>query len=333
MPSLEELLEPLDGDNPAGPDLDDDDRRREIREAFESVSAVGEGESDPTDWRSVIKLIHEQGASTKDVWLAIYLARAGARAGQLETVEQGCQYLAGLFETYWDAMHPSLEALGFQGRNGPCESLVRVGEFLGPLRRMTFVQHPRLGTFSGEDLERFAREGEAADNYGAFRAAVAEAPPEELNETIERLDRIRDSLRRVDEVLTAKADGNAGTNFAPTFAALESIRRGLAPYVQSAEEAGEAVSDGGESSAETAANGPETAQRSGGRIETRDDVLRALEAVIDYYRRREPTSPVPVAIARAKRWVNMDFLAALADIVPESISDARRVLSSAPPED
>jgi type VI secretion system protein ImpA len=331
MTSLDELLAPLSADDPAGPDLAHDEQRRQIDEAFEASARIEPGKSDPTDWRQVINLILEQGGRTRDVWLPVYLARAGARAGRLETVELGCEYLAGLFEKHWDTMHPKLEELDFQGRNGPCESLVRIGEFLGPLRRMPFVAHPRLGSFSGEDLERFARDGEAADNYGPFRAAVAEAPPEELRATVERLDRIGAALRRVDEILTAKADGSAGTNFAPTFAALESIRLGLAPYVHCEEASGPEGDEG--AATRTPASGAEAARRTDGRIETRDDVLRALEAVIDYYRRREPTSPVPVAIDRAKGWVNMDFLTVLADIVPESLGDARRVLSSARPED
>lgn len=332
MADLDELLKPISDDDPAGPDLTGDDARRQIEEAFDTAAGLEPGQSDPTDWRAIIKLIVEQGSRTRDVWIPVYLARAGARAGQLETVELGCQCLAGMFEQYWESMHPKLEDLDFQGRNGPCESLVRVGEFLGPLRRMPFVQHPRLGSFSGEDLERFAREGETADNYGAFRSAVAEAAPEDLHATIERLDRIGQALRQVDEILTAKAEGNAGTNFGPTYAALDYIRRGLAPYVHSEEEEAE-VEALGQSAGETSGSSPETARRTDGRIETRDDVLRALEAVIDYYRRREPTSPVPVAIARAKGWVSLDFLAVLADIVPESIGDARRVLSSARPGD
>jgi type VI secretion system protein ImpA len=331
MADLDELLKPLSDDDPAGPDLTGDEARRQIEEAFESAARIEPGQSDPTDWRSVMKLILHLGGRTRDVWIPVYLARAGARAGRLDMVDLACEYLAGLFEQHWDWMHPKLEELDFQGRNGPCESLVRIGEFIGPLKRMPFVAHPRLGSFSGEDLERFLKEGETADNYGAFRAAVAEAPAEELNGTIERLDRIRESLRRVDEVLTAKAEGNAGTNFAPTFAALDIIRRALAPYVRSAEQPqpeSEVEVDG-----EAPSSSTEPVRGKTGRIESRDEVLRALEAVIDYYRRREPTSPVPVAIERAKGWVNLDFLAVLADIVPESIGDARRVLSSARPED
>jgi type VI secretion system protein ImpA len=57
-------------------------------------------------------------------------------------------------------------------------------------------------------------------------------------------------------------------------------------------------------------------------------VVRTLDQLIDYYRRREPGSPVPVALVRAKKWVGMDFLAVLRDISPESLDEVRKILVS-----
>jgi type VI secretion system protein ImpA len=246
--------------------------------------------------------------------------------GKLETVQDGCAYLAALFETYWDTMHPSLEEYGFQGRKGPCESLTRIGEFLGPLRRTPVVVHPRLGSFTGEDLERFAQQGDSADGYGMFRAAIQAVPEEELKETLERIDAIRDSIRRVDEILTRHADGDTATNFLSTYQALDGVRRGLAPFVgEQVIEIVEEVSPEPPLGLQPVAGATPTVA---GRPESRDDVIRSLDAIIDYYRRREPASPVPVALARAKRWVSMDFLAVLQDIAPESLGDARKVLVS-----
>jgi len=327
MSPLEALLVPIDGESPAGPDLAYESKRQEIEQAFDAAAAIAPGENDPTDWRHVIRLIMEQGERTRDVWLPVYLARAGARANRLESVELGCQYLAGLFDNFWPTMHPTLEEYGFQGRTGACESLVRIAEFLGPLQRMSFVEHPRLGKFSGDDLERFSREGEAADNYGLFRAAIDDIAPQDLLATIARLDAIRDSIMRVDAVLSAQANGDTGTNFTPTYAVIDSIRGALAQFGPA--QAADAVRENqttpqaaGKTVARPGSAPPPAA------IESRDDVLKALDAVVDYYRRREPGSPVPVAIARAKGWVDKDFLTVLEDIAPESLGEAKRVLTS-----
>ncbi|HEX8240431.1 MAG TPA: type VI secretion system protein TssA [Allosphingosinicella sp.] len=327
MADIEALLQPLEGENPAGPDLGYDEKRQEIERAFEASAAPDSSEA--VDWRRVIDLITEQAQLTRDLLLPIYLVRAGARSDRMETIEFGCDYLAGLCENFWETMHPGLEEYGFVGRKGPCESLVSIREFIGPLRRMTLVAHPRFGRFTGEDLERFAREGESAQNYGPFRAAVAEVPAEEIKSTVERLAAIRGALARVDGILSANANGDTSTNFAPAYAAIDAIRAGLAPYFSGLDEAAAAP---GEKGGENGGSAVSAAESDGGRprgaIESREDVVKALDAVVDYYRRREPGSPVPVAIERAKRWVHLDFLAALQDIAPDSIAEARRVLTS-----
>ena len=70
-----------------------------------------------------------------------------------------------------------------------------------------------------------------------------------------------------------------------------------------------------------------------GRVDTRDDVIRALDAINDYYRRREPSSPVPLVLERAKAWVNMDFMSVLKDISPDGVDEAIKVLMRRPPEE
>ncbi len=323
--TLDELLAPVTIDAPAGEDLSYDGERQEIEQAFELAS---QGVTD-MDWRDTIKLIEGQSRRTKDVWLAVYLARAGARLGRLETVESGCAMLAGLFTRYWTEVHPTVEEYGLQGRKGPCESLTRIGEFLGPLRRTILVEHPRLGSFSGEDFERFADQGDAAEGYGLFRAVLNDTPVETLQAVVARLDAIRDAIRQADVVLTeqAAAVGDTGTNFTPTYEAIEVIRGALAPHA-GFDVAAEVVATDG------AGEGTASEPRSGtpGRVDSREDVVRAIDAIADYYQRREPSSPVPVALRRVRNWVPMDFMAILRDIAPNSLTDVGTVLLARPDE-
>lgn len=320
---IEALLAPVSADSPAGEDLSYDNDRQVIESAFETMP---EGEESPVDLRDTLRLIEAQSAKTKDVWLAIYLTRAGAKLGQLDTIVVGTQMLAGLFERYWDVVHPTLDEYGFQGRKGPCESLTRIGEFLGPLRRTILVEHSRLGRYSGADFERFAAEGDTADGYGMFRAALDDTPTENIQSAIDQLDQVRDAIRRADAVLTANADGDTGTNFQPTYEAIETMRRALGPFAGIEPGAADEAGDGGQGQAQSDASGG--GPRIAGRVDSREDVIRALDAVADYYARREPGSPVPVALRRVRAWVTMDFMAVMEDIVPNGINEARTVLLS-----
>ena len=330
---LETLLAPVSDESPAGEDLAYDPDRTEIEQAFErsvsvDITGAAETESD-IDWRRIISLIEQQSARTKDIWLAVYLCRAGARSGDLPVLEVGAEFLAGLCERFWDAMHPSLEDYGFQGRKGPCESLANVGAFLGPLRRVVLLRHARLGAFTGADFERFRAGGESEDGYGMFRAVLAETPDADIVEIGTRLDAITAAIKRADGILDANAEGDTGANFSATYEAIAQIRRAVLSFAAAAP----ADDDGGAGEAESGSSDSGGGPRISGRVESREDVIKALDSIADYYRRKEPVSPVPLALLRARNWVDADFMSVLADIAPDSLSDLRRVLQARPKED
>ncbi|MGV8370865.1 hypothetical protein ACV33F_30545, partial [Pseudomonas aeruginosa] len=64
------------------------------------------------------------------------------------------------------------------------------------------------------------------------------------------------------------------------------------------------------------------APRASGEIANREDVLRQLDRLLEYYVRHEPSSPVPVLLKRAKTLVT-------ADLCSWAPSRARRVAASA----
>jgi len=61
-----------------------------------------------------------------------------------------------------------------------------------------------------------------------------------------------------------------------------------------------------------------------GSVQSRDDAVRMLEALADYFRRTEPSSPVPLLLDRARRMINQSFLDILSDLVPTSVDDAKK---------
>jgi len=323
MADLDQLMQPVSADDAAGPDLAYDPRRQEIEGAFETARLAENGEGTPPDWPAVTRSIIELSGLSKDAWLAVYLARAGAWGQDLQGVALGCAYLAAMLETWWDSIHPSLADYGFQGRKAACESLVGFGEFLKPLRRVALVSHQRLGQFNGEQIELFAKDGDAAENIGMFRAAIAEADAAEITRSADLLQQIRDSIRRVDTVVTAKAEGDTGTNFAPTYEALDSIRNALVTLTG----IGQSSSTPEEQSSQSETAGYNGAPVASLAIDSRADVIRAMESIINYYSRHEPGSPIPIVLTRAKGWVDMDFLSILNDINPGAAGEAKRVLS------
>ena len=60
-----------------------------------------------------------------------------------------------------------------------------------------------------------------------------------------------------------------------------------------------------------------------GAIRSRQDAERALDAVADFFRANEPSSPIPLLLDRAKRLVAKDFLEVLAELAPEALGPAK----------
>lgn len=336
---LEALLRPLEGDNPAGPDLSYSSARHQIEEAFQVIDAgptvaLVDGElvareddaQGGADWRKIIKLILEEAALTRDLWLGVYLTRAGARAGDLELVGYGLDYTRGLLEQWWDQGWPSLEEDGPIARATACAALAQGPSFLRPLMATALLKHNRHGAFTGADFVRFAAaDGHSEDGYGAFRAAVQDAPPEEMEAIRSRLSTMRESLAAIDEILTGHL-GSASETFDGAYKALDAITRALTAFAAGETPALSSDNSDDPSGGEPPAAGAQPPGGGGGKIATRQDVVRALDAIIEFYRRSEPASPIPLVLRRARTWVTMDFLQVLEDIAPNATGEARTVL-------
>lgn len=334
MADIEALITPLSEEEGqrAGPDLSYSNDRSDIEAPF--LLDAGGGEVEERAWRDSVRLILAEAQQTRDLWLATYLARGGAKMGDLQTVVDGTSMMAGLLENLWPDVHPTLDEADFVGRKTPCDSLTKIREFLAPLKRTALFEH-RMGKVTGEDLERFATEGSSADGYAQFRAAIDTNDPERaaeikesFAEAVAKLDSIRESIKRVDDVLVANAGSDTGTNFQPTYDVLAALRSATLPYAGMAEEAAPATAAADNYGGDAGGGGGVTSggPALSGKVNTRDDVIRAIDAIIDYYRAREPGSPVPVLMKRARHWVSMDFMELVADMVPDSVSTAQSIL-------
>src|SRR5262245_5028350 len=111
---LESLLSPLGGESPGGPDLVYDPAFVEMEQA-----ALGKPErqygdkvypAEPADWPAVHEHVLALLGRTRDLRVAVLLARSGARLQGLAGYAQGLALVRGLLERHWDHVHPHLDA-------------------------------------------------------------------------------------------------------------------------------------------------------------------------------------------------------------------------------
>jgi type VI secretion system protein ImpA len=108
----------------------------------------------------------------------------------------------------------------------------------------------------------------------------------------------------------------------PLSSELTAMRSRVAPFLKASAAVlgGEGVSTGGAHEA-----GSHTALSLEGEIRSREDVLRLLEKICEFYARAEPSSPVPLVLKRAARLAEMDFMQIMQDLSPDAISQIRTI--------
>jgi type VI secretion system protein ImpA len=131
------------------------------------------------------------------------------------------------------------------------------------------------------------------------------------------------ALGRIDAKMRGEAGIEAAPNMEPLSLQLKRIDAALrAQLAQHPEGTGADVE------AATVSSGAGSAPGGGGvvavgSIASRQDAIRALEAAAEFFRRNEPSSPIPLFLDRAKRLVSKDFLEVLADVAPDALPQAR----------
>jgi type VI secretion system protein ImpA len=112
MLTVDELLAPVPGDDPCGPDLffsSEFDAIAHARVADDPSldQGVWETRCKEADWDFVVKQCSTLLAGrSKDLRLAVWLAEGQARSGNLRGFGDACLVLAGMCEQYWGRMHP-----------------------------------------------------------------------------------------------------------------------------------------------------------------------------------------------------------------------------------
>ena len=77
--------------------------------------------------------------------------------------------------------------------------------------------------------------------------------------------------------------------------------------------------------AAAAAPAPAAAPALPGQVNSRRDVERMLDLIIDFYERTEPSSPIPHLARRMRKMVSMNFMQPMEEIAPSGLKEFRNV--------
>ncbi|MDX2022632.1 MAG: type VI secretion system protein TssA [Deltaproteobacteria bacterium] len=339
MPTIdvEALLSEISPGDPCGPDLEYDAEMRELEQASQGKPEQQIGETivaaQEPDWRDVRRRAIALFARSKDLRIANTLARALLHTDGFVGLADGLGVMRGLIERYWETLHPRLDP---DDNNDPT---MRINIVMGLcdqsatlvyVRNTPFVSAANLGRFSLRELafaagESTPPEGETAPSLATIEGAFLEAPLESITATATALDEGLAHLRELESKLTDYVGSANAPNLDPlrrlVYQAAKFVKEKLGARTAAAESEAPVDSNNDGAAAGASAGATTTSGRTlSGDIRSREDVVRALDKIIEYYGRFEPSSPVPILVKRCKRLVTASFEDIVRNLIPDAVN-------------
>jgi len=328
------LLTPITADQPCGESLED----TELLASFDTYRLFGQARPldapaepdekripkppESPEWVTIRDQALTALGRSKDLRLLAHLGTAVLRTDGVGAFAQSLDVAAQWLETWWNETYPRVDEDAILRRNALNCFADAMGVVDG-LRRVPLVRSRQHGVFSLRDIDIATRQLAAADGDRAVdenqvRAAFGSMPLAELDELLQRVVGAGASLKRIDGKMREAAGSDATPAFDALAAQFTRMAQALRAQLASHPEGASLATAGGEPAAGGAAQ-PLT-----GAVLSRQDAMRALDAVADFFRRSEPSSPVPWFCERAKRLaVAKDFFEVLADVVPDAVAQAK----------
>jgi type VI secretion system protein ImpA len=316
---LEEIDRPVSSEQPCGEDLED----TQLLASFDAFRLFGQAVPLPseTDWREIKAKSLEAIRRSKDLRLLGHFAAAALRVDGWAGFLGSVHVAAGWIKTYWTGVYPHVDEDAILRKNA-LNNLSDRMSVLDGVRRLPIVENRQLGRISLRDVDLSTGQLAPAetDTAPASEAQVAAVFAAAGIDDLKALRALTETgivdLKAIDTAMRDFGGTAASPDFEPLLVMLvridkllgeQLVARGALPQGESAEGEG----------------GGAGQTMSVGAVKSRQDALRALDAIALFFRQTEPSSPIPMFLERAKRLIGKDFLEILADVAPDGVASAR----------
>jgi len=333
---VERLLQEISAASPCGDDLEYDAAFMEMtrlaagKPAQEIGGQVSAGEE--PDWGGVRDACVSLLGRTKDLRVAVYLARALVRTNGLAGFADGLALAKGMVERWWEPVHPRLDPSDGNDPTIRVNTLAALADrdlTVNALRVMPLAVSRRIGRYGLRDLEIAngtlprPENAEGLPDMAMVDAAFLDMDTAELQGVADAATAALANVNGLDGALNDAVGMASGADFSLLHATLKAMnhllgqqlaRRGLG----SGETAG---GDAGDAAGSAGGGMPGMS----GTVQSREDIIRMLDQACDWYARHEPSSPVPLLLKRAKRLVSMDFVEIVKDLSPGGLTEIQTI--------
>ncbi|MDN3920034.1 type VI secretion system protein TssA [Roseateles violae] len=330
---LESLLSPLDGASPCGADLEYDPAFLALQEAAAGKPERQYGDTlipaEGPDWPAVREQALKLATRTRDLRLAVWLTRSGARLQGLAGAVEGLQLLQGLLERHWDQVHPQLDK---SDGNDPTARMSALGPLVHPSAGLADLRAASLtgqrGALTMRDIELALGHaepqlGESPPSADGIARGLAAALPQQPT-----LPALMNSGAAAARAIAAVLERQVAPTLSPELEPLVRLMQALAEAAQRLPGAAAPADTRGNIAVSTSRDTPVPA---GTTIASREDAVRALERVAEWLERNEPSNPAPLLIRRSQRLMSKSFIDIVRDLAPDGLSQIEKLAGSSNP--
>jgi type VI secretion system protein ImpA len=337
MTSIEDLAKPISADAPCGPDLAYDPAFQQLETLVRGKPETQFSAAEDPDWKELRNLAVEFHGKSKHLTASVILTLSLLKMEGFTGLRDGLALVRRILADYWDTAYPRLDP---EDNNDPTErmnilaNLVSFSDpyrFISRLQETVIAQSPSLGRVRLNDIiaaKQPPAEGQPAPlSEAQITATFKDSNVDSLKAVHEAVAQSVETVKAIDALLTDKV-GSRGVNFDELTKSLKQVQATVAPFVGAAPVGGE----GGEDAVPPAAGVARAVMSVPGAINSREDVVRALERICDFYRLNEPSSPVPLILYRAQRMAKMSFMEIVTELTPDAVTTVKVVTGPQPGE-
>ncbi len=345
---VDKFLAEISPEAPCGEDLSYDPAFLELERIAQGTPEQQVGETivpaEEPNWRDIRDQALALLERTRSLSVIRYLVVSMMKTEGLGGLANSMAVLRGSLERYWDTLWPRLDP---EDDNDPLERMNIISflsppagmygdplEFMRRLGEVPLCNSRQLGRFGLRDIQIARKElsapaGKPAPELAAIEAAFRDTSAEDIEAAASAARQAAEHLDAIDSLMTQLVGAGKAVNLDPAKKAMKEICSCIANFSGGLADA----QSGGDSAqapagAAGAPGGPGGGPAIAGEIRSAEDVTRVLDLICAYYKRVEPSSPVPLLLRRARGLVRKSFVEIIQDLNPEALQQIRVISGS-----
>jgi type VI secretion system protein ImpA len=347
---FDSLLVPISEESPSGENLQYSGIYDEIRDARRADEDIAQGdwqhELKVADFRKVVDLaVPALTSQTKDLQICVWLAESLSRQNGFVGLRDGLRLARELQANFWETIYPEIDEGDMEGRANALEWLdkqcslvaretpLTAGEgvnFIGFEDSKTFDIPENIDDLDSDKRQKLQELQQQAETENRitgerWRKAKGQTRRQFYEELSLTLDECWSEYEQLDRTIEDNFERNQMPALLQLKKSLDAIRdlvKKLLLEKRQAEPTEEELAAGVETTEGTISADGETIVVTGvagtsGPIKSRQDALKRLSEVAEFFRKTEPHSPVSHLVSRSVKWGNMSLESLLQELVKD----------------